>query len=389
MLDPIVKPEKYFPSEIKYPTSDVANEILEFLNKGGDGQSLINRLDQIYSKSEYHGGYDFLDVTGDQVPEFLYVELNYVGKPMVFSCKNGIFQMLAALSGDFDFLEYTLEIEDLNANGLHELIIKGTSGVSFHQSKIYMYEWDGQTFQILGTTGLSALRKTEFRDLDGNGVKEVLLSGDNPTCTSCSNFVPQRERTVILGWNGKEFAEISNEFETPNYRFQAVQDADTATNIGNYEKAVLLYNQVTSDSGLGWWSSDRLIYEQTIHDPVSMFIETPSVTPTVDETEYPRLAAYAYYRIMLLHLVQNQVTEATSTYNTLKQEFGNDPYGIPYVDMASAFWEAYQSAHSVYDGCAAAIQYAVQHPEILTPLGSDYHGWQAKMYKSEDVCPFR
>jgi len=365
-LDPVVKPEEYLPSEIKYPTSDTVNEILEFLNKGGDGQSLISRLDQIYSKSEYHGGYDFLDITGDQVPEFLYVELNYVGKPMVFSCKSGIFQLLENLSGDFDFLEYALEVEDLNANGLPELIIIGTSGASFPQSKIYIYEWDGQDFQILGTIGISALRKKEFRDVDGNGVKDILLSGDNPTCTSCSNFIPQRERTVILGWNGKEFAEISNEFETPKYRFQAVQDADVATNIGNYDKAMFLYNQVTTDSGLGWWSPDRLIYEQTIHNSVTMFIETPSVTPSVDETEYPRLAAYAYYRIMLIQLVQNQETDATTTYNTLQEKFGNDPYSSPYVEMSSAFWDVYQSTHKMYDGCAAAISICAAM-RVITP----------------------
>ncbi len=86
------------------------------------------------------------------------------------------------------------------------------------------------------------------------------------------------------------------------------------------------------------------------------------------------LAAYAYYRIMLLHLVQNQEAEATTTYNTLQEKFGNDPYARPYMEMASAFWEAYQSTHKMYDGCAAAIQYAVEHPDILIPLGSDYHG---------------
>ncbi|MBN8657275.1 MAG: hypothetical protein J0M11_16205 [Anaerolineae bacterium] len=41
--------------------------------------------------------------------------------------------------------------------------------------------------------------------------------------------------------------------------------------------------------------------------------------------------------------------------------------------MATEFWEAYQSTQKMYDGCAAAIQYAVEHPQILTPLGSDYH----------------
>jgi hypothetical protein len=43
----------------------------------------------------------------------------------------------------------------------------------------------------------------------------------------------------------------------------------------------------------------------------------------------------------------------------------------------------------MYDGCAAAIQYAVEHPEILTPLGSDYHGAQSHTYVPADVCPFR
>ena len=108
-----------------------------------------------------------------------------------------------------------------------------------------------------------------------------------------------------------------------------------------------------------------------------------------DPSEYPRLAAYAYYRIMLLHLVQGYESDANTVYNTLQEKFGSDQYGYPYVDMASAFWEAYQSTHKMYDGCAAAIQYAAEHPEILIPLGSDYHGAQSHTYVPEDVCPFR
>jgi len=49
----------------------------------------------------------------------------------------------------------------------------------------------------------------------------------------------------------------------------------------------------------------------------------------------------------------------------------------------------FTSTQKMYDGCAAAIQYAVEHPEILTPLGSDYHGWQSHIYRPADVCPFR
>jgi hypothetical protein len=57
--------------------------------------------------------------------------------------------------------------------------------------------------------------------------------------------------------------------------------------------------------------------------------------------------------------------------------------------MATAFWDAYQSSGKMYAGCAAAIQYAAEHLDILTPLGSDYHGWQSHTYVPADVCPFR
>jgi hypothetical protein len=116
----------------------------------------------------------------------------------------------------------------------------------------------------------------------------------------------------------------------------------------------------------------------------------PTPTPyPVALDEYPRLAACAYYRIMLLHIVLNHESDAGTVYQTLQQKFSNNPYSQPYVDMAIAFWHAYQSTHKMYDGCAAAIEYEAEHPDILTPLGSDYHGSQSHIYVPADVCPFR
>ena len=214
------------------------------MNQGGNGQLLLERLNEIYPEVDLMGGYDFRDLTGDQVPEFLYIEFQTDGKPFIFSCKNGNFEQLAILSGSRDHLTYDVKIEDLNLNGIPEIIVIGTSGASFPVSTFYIYEWNGQTFAILGQQTIAAIRKFQVTDLSDNGTKGISFSGDNPTCTSCSNFIPQRERTIMLGWNGKEFVEISNKFETPTYRFQAVQDADTVSNIGHYDKAVLLYNQV-------------------------------------------------------------------------------------------------------------------------------------------------
>ncbi|HSO12350.1 MAG TPA: hypothetical protein VLT51_08235, partial [Anaerolineales bacterium] len=205
---------------------------------------------------------------------------------------------------------------------------------------------------------------------------------------SCSNFLPQRQKTVTFEWNGKEFFETSIEFAPPEYRFQAVQDADAATHSGKLDEAFRLYGEVISNKNLEWWSPERFAYEQ---DASYRWIPgiTPVPEPPVNLTEYPRLAVYAYYRILLLHLAQGQEAEAASTYQTLQETFGSDPYAAPYVEMASAFWEAYQSTNKMYDGCAAAIQYAVEHPEILVPLGSDYHGRQSHIYEPADVCPFR
>lgn len=388
-IDPSIRVEDYFSQNLDYPSPDTTIKILDFLNRGGDGQELIARLEKIYPYGgEYRGGYAFRDVTGDQIPEFLFVEINYFGKLNVFSCQNRSFELTSVLSGDFDFWDYTFVIDDLVKDGIPEIIVTGTGGVSFPQSRIYIYEWDGQTFLISGTTGILALRKTEIRDIDGNGTEEILFSGDNPGCLSCSNFLPQRERTITLGWNGKVFVEKSNEFEPPKYRFQAIQDADAALHTGNLNMALSFYEETISNNNLEWWSPERFAYEQD-----ASYRWIPGITPVPeaneDPAEHPRLAAYAYYRILLLHLVQNQEAEATTTYNTMQQKFGGDPYGRPYVEMATAFWEAYQSTQKMYDGCAAAIQYAVEHPEILTPLGSDYHGSQAKIYKPEDVCPFR
>jgi len=387
-IDPTVKPEDYLSEKLDYPSSNITNKILEFLNKGGNGQALVERLNQIYFKGDYNGGYAFRDVTGDQVPEFLYVELNYEGKPIVFSCKNRRFELFATLSGEYDFWEYALEMDDLITDGVPEIIVTGTGGVSFPQSTIYLYQWNGRTFSILGQASILALRQTQIKDLDGNRTKEISFSGDNPGCLSCSNFVPQRQKTIIYEWNGKKFVEISNEFTPPEYRFQAVQDADTAVLSGKFDEAFRFYNEAISNEKLEWWSPERLLYEQ---DASYRWIPgvTPIPEPIADPTEYPRLAAYAYYRIMLLYVVQGNESDAGTVYNTLQEKFGSDQYGSPYVEMATALWKAYQSTHKMYDGCAAAIQYAAEYPEILMPLGSDYHGWQSHLYVPADVCPFR
>ena len=389
-VDTAIKVENYLPEELEYPSPNTTETILDFLNAGGDGQALIARLKQIYpSGGDFRGGYDFYNVTGDQSPEFLYVEIAYGGKLLIYSCNTKEYELLATLPEKSDFLEYRMiQIVDLSMNGVPEIIVMGTGGVSFPISKIYLYEWHGTRFSNLGQVSILALRQTQINDVDRNGTNEILFIGDNPGCLSCKNFIPQRQRTIAYGWNGKEFAEILNEFEFPEYRFQAIQDADALAIIGRYDMAIHLYEEAISNKDLEWWSFERLEYEQALSDSWIPNLILPA-NPTEDKAEYPRLAAYAYYRIMLIHLVQGNELEAEATYNTLHEKFSSDHSAQPYLEMATKFWEAHQSTHEMYDGCAAAIQYGAEHPEILIPLGSDYHGSQSHTYSPADVCPFR
>jgi len=291
----------------------------------------------------------------------------------------------------------------LNKNGIPEIVLYNL--VHYGYVAVSVFEWDGNTFRSLIDMGrysstdptiIDGVSTTDYNlrliDTNRDGLKEIVLVYDvNQLCGGFGDFcdgTPAREQTTILGWNGQNYVVRQRYYAPAQYRFQAIQDGDTASSQKEYDKALSLYQEaIFSDKLQG--------YSPEIHDNLraqwdAKYRTTPTPTPyPIALDEYPKLAAYAYYRIMLLHLVQGHEPDATTVYNTLQQKFGNDQYGHLYVEMATAFWNVYQSTHKMYASCAAAIDYAVKHPEILTPLGSDYHGSQSHIYVPADVCPFR
>ncbi|HSB01343.1 MAG TPA: VCBS repeat-containing protein [Anaerolineales bacterium] len=365
---------------------------MTYLNSGGT-------LAQLEKSPPFSG--EIKDLTGDGVSE---VVLRGLVRYDILSCKDGKYQNL------FQFFTYDFSIDlgdifDLNKDGIPEIIFYSFSRYGY--ANIYIIEWDGIKFRSLIDAGtdewtgavidsIPATTDHKLVDTNGDGLKEIVVVYDTKEmCCGFGGFdfyngAPARKQTTILGWNGQNYVDLKQEnYAPPQYRFQAIQDGDWHTRYGNYAKALSLYREAIFNDQLEWWSPEREVYEVRTYE--SQFDSTPAVYPTaiLDNTEYPRLAAYAYYRIMPLHIVQAHGSDANTVYKTLQQKFGNDPYGRPYVEMATTFWEAYQSAHKMYDGCAAAIQYAVEHSEILIPLGSDYHGSQSHIYVPADVCPFR
>lgn len=93
-----------------------------------------------------------------------------------------------------------LYFEDINKDGLTELVAKGTAGA--HSTYLYIYQHTGDNFKELlnqfGTDGIKLI------DADNNdGIKEVQVGQRNYDATQTTTF-------RILKWNGKTYEEVKS-----------------------------------------------------------------------------------------------------------------------------------------------------------------------------------
>jgi hypothetical protein len=363
-----------------------SRKILDFLNSGGSRRSVVVAYQQAYQWAN-NSVIQEKDVTGDKDPELLFTELGFF---YIYTCNHGQYKIKVPLAETYRFTQPSIvEVQDLNRDGLVEIIaMEGDDRVRI----VSVFEWDGNDFKVLNPTfnTMYGPSGVETLDTNGDGILELIFKQAIPIWSEYYDGLPWRKEKRIFVWDGQQFSLSGIELDSPEYRFQAIQDGDVATSQNDFSKALHLYQEAINNKRLHSFSPE--IRQNLRANLDSQIGPNPLPSPTPypsDATEYSKLATYAYFRIMLLQFVQGNKVEAETTYKTLQQKFDSKPYSRPYVEMATAFWNAYQSTHKMYDGCAAAIQYAAEHPDILIPLGSDYHGSQSHQYKPEDVCPFR
>ena len=385
-------------TELAKPWTHHEDAILDFLNDGGTRQAVLAAVRQQITKPEQ--SILEMDITGDRIPELILGEAQF----SIFGCEQGQYRVLPTegidIRNEFEYdIVYLLGASDFNLDGLPEVIVEyyfqGLSAVRYY---IRVYEWDGDSFENLAHQNLfgrvqnfleeANLSGVSFADADQNGTIDLVIQIGIPGHWDTYAHGPWREETHVYTWNGEAIVLGWMDIAPPEYRFQAIQDGDRATLAGKYDQALDLYQQAIFSDRLAWWSPARR--ENYVEDLHARLDQAPTPTlPAPDLLEYPNLAAYARFRILLLHLLRGYLTEATTVYDTLLQKFPDGQPGHAFAEMAQAFWEEYQAGQDMGQACSKAIDYAAGHPDILTYLGSDYHGWQSHIYKPEDVCPFK
>jgi hypothetical protein len=410
----VIKPEDNF---LWSGWKDFEITILDYLNNGGSYENMT--LD--YTTGSVHLGNDTAilpalhkDITNDGTPEIIVINPAHYDKDRftggsalyVFGCDQGKAKIL--FFKDLGVIPnwHAIQFRDINANEVPDIIIEQKGDNYWEQfSVISLYEWNDSRFTSLlsvpyfvnqdlyyigGQADLSQLILKEFllisrlvephfRDLNNDAIPELIVNIPDYRYSDG----PSRSPTIIYAWDGQYFTLYRTLYPSPIYRYQAVQDADSAALFGEYEKALDLYQTAISDQDLLWYSSKVFV---SIGE--DWYKKTPAPVEYQNPKEYPLISAYSSYRIMLIHVLRGDQNAASVQLNKLVQDHPSQTAGHPFTELATEFFVTYQKTNDIATACSVAINYAARHSEILSVLGDKFHGEQSQRYIPVDVCPY-
>jgi hypothetical protein len=408
---PVVVPEMPLPEVLAQRIAgyhdnfkgDISDDVLEYLNLGGAPEILIHAL-----KAVDPSLIEQFDFTNDGQMELLLKTLNIsiLGCDPERTAKYIIYGRFIdpqplPLGPDIQ------AIHDLNRNGLPELLFTTRAFGGFGSTLfLQVVEWDGrgiynvpwlsptypyQPITFLGVEDEGVYFEpgmVEINDLDGNGTTEIIVHSGIPTHHDTFAHGPWRAGKDIFTWNGEDYVLLYSEIDPPVYRFQAVHDADKAALLGKYDEALKLYQETIFSDKLIGWSLELYLQQKDI--AATWYNDNPTPTaPPASPEEYNHLAAYAHFRILVLHSLQGNITEAQTVYDTLHSEFPQGQPGFASALFGQYFWHAFQDTQDVAQACNLALESMGEQTEEIIYWLRDIHGWQAPRYLPIDLCPFR
>ena len=417
---PEVNPDVVFDMDtflIDKSTEEKIADMLDYLNLGGSIPPVLEKQGFLYGEDGNYG-YDieyYGDLNGDDIPEMLltfYVSI-IPGRLEFIGCKDGKYDSLHTIDLHGSIRVHFLMVEDMNLDGVPEVLLKLTPNINQSWVGYQILAWNGESFHNLvvqtdfdGFNGLDGVwwgdirmdglgreypwdgNSWEIKDLDQNGTLEFIVTGGVATNWDAKNHGPYQPVTQVYMWNGEGFVLDDLQIGPPEYRFQAVHNGDLYTLLHKYDQAEALYKQAINDPNLAWWTDESTEFIHAELHARREQLPTPTLSAP-DPDEHPNLAAYAQYRIVLLHLLQGQMGEAEETYKTMLDAYPAGEGGHIFVQLAERLLGEYRASADVRAACAEAMAFAAQHEDEVLQYVGGYHGWQTLEYGIEDVCSFR
>lgn len=370
------------------PYIDLTPYYLEYLNSGGAAAQLPKR---------YRADY-IMDLTGDGTAELVF----QWGGVTILGCSAGKYVPLLDIPDPVSFEPASIHlIRDANRNGVPELVVQMEAATQGGRT-FSAFEWAYGQFQPLlgdssnapfqpqsgGNYYQSAVVEPRFVDIDADGHLELVFHSGIPVWDVYASGLPWRQQDDVFEWDGSRYVPYETRLSPPEYRFQAVQDGDRHTLFRDYEEAITSYQDAIFSDKLKWWTPEL---KQVLFDSYWQEQATgvPLPTPTIpDPLEYPYLAAYARFRLMIIYAALGYDNDATTVLNGLVDAFPSPNAGNAFVLAAQAFMDDFVISRDMANACREAVRVASPYQDqILNYLGSARHGWQSQYYRLDYTCP--
>jgi hypothetical protein len=343
--------------------------IQQFLNEGG----WVEDLDEALYAAEIANlpvPVGAADMTGDGFDELVVsiydpgsVSMPPAGMLIIYTCSQGKYrQIYLQDSRPLDGAPGIRFLQDLNADGLSELVISSAScGAHTCFERVQVIGWEGAQFtnRLGGETNDLPYPTIYLAPSANEGIFDLQITGSGLGSVGAG---PQRNITKIWSYaeGSQNWQMVSSQPEPSNYRIHVLHDAGAAAKDSDFQKALSLYNRAISDTTLDDWLNPAL--------------------------EQAWIGAFSRYHLVVIYTMQERDAFAEIILGEMEKIYPLDSPQHGYYEMAVIYRDGYLEA-GAESGCAAAIAYAASHPDILEPLGSQTFGYGNPTITPADICP--
>jgi hypothetical protein len=229
---------------------EMGNQIFDYLNKGASISSIISQLKADGQKENI--SFFYKDLNDDLIPDFVFRDPhNPYGGFYFYTCNNSTYKVQTLWDGDpYAAWLKIAPMKDLNRNGISEIVVTAID-------VLLVLEWNGDIFEEILRIDGDGSSKFIIKNIDKDGMQEIILYRGDPYWGIMSAEFPWRYYVSTYKWDGISYARVSQIFDAPVYRFQAIQDGDRYLLQGDYQKAMELYQDTIFSNKLDWWSPKK------------------------------------------------------------------------------------------------------------------------------------